>query len=179
MILFHDILKNCELFTDATKLLYDEDEVLVGVPVKYIKKGGGIDESLIGGNASAENEDHGDHEDQCQTVLSCEEYCVSKVDLDFFDKKVLKKYWVKYFKSLMTKLKDDDEKEQCNNVKAIGEKAITKWLSMYDPKEIDIFAHESFSFEETNQPLFIGVWSESGMEVTLWTIKACLCEEKC
>ncbi|XP_076839654.1 translationally-controlled tumor protein homolog [Brachyhypopomus gauderio] len=106
MIIYKDKITGDEMFSDIYKIKESENGMMIEVEGKMISRSlGDIDESLIGGNASAEIADEG-----------CESTTVSGVDIVLnhnlhetnYDKKSYTVYIKDYMKTLKSKLQETD-----------------------------------------------------------------------
>ncbi|XP_034042308.1 translationally-controlled tumor protein homolog [Thalassophryne amazonica] len=106
MIIYKDIITNDEMFSDIYSLKTAHEEVLFEVEGKLIsRKEGQIDDSLIGGNASAE--DQGDTYDE-NTVSGVDIVMNHNLQEIYFEKKEFKKYIQAYLKDIKTKLEESN-----------------------------------------------------------------------
>ncbi|XP_062313053.1 translationally-controlled tumor protein homolog isoform X1 [Osmerus eperlanus] len=101
MIIYKDIISGDEMFSDIYKITESQNGILYEVEGKMISRTEGIDDSLLGANASAEVQDDG-----------CESSTVSGVDIILnhklqetpFDKNSYKAYIKEYMKAIKSKL---------------------------------------------------------------------------
>jgi hypothetical protein len=175
-----DLVSDKELLTDCFGCA-DKDkskEYLIGFKMSKISTSCGIDDSLIGGNASADCAQE-QYEDQEETKMYCSEFGIEKIG--YMPPKDLKKYIITYMKKCIKKLQEDScprAKERLERLKAGNKEVITQFVDMFNPDDSDIFAHADTDFESANLPLFIGKWDESG-NLTLWTCCDALRAERC
>eukprot|EP00123_Amoebidium_parasiticum_P022635 comp9151_c0_seq1/m.4313 comp9151_c0_seq1/g.4313 ORF comp9151_c0_seq1/g.4313 comp9151_c0_seq1/m.4313 type:complete len:171 (-) comp9151_c0_seq1:258-770(-) len=103
MIIYKDVITGDELFSDSyePKLI---DDMYYEVDGRLIDVGGGIDESLIGGNASAEGgEDEGAADSVAKVINIVHSHQLQEVP---YDKKSYTAYIKDYMKSLKTYLSE-------------------------------------------------------------------------
>lgn len=103
MIIYKDIITGDEMFSDIYKIKESENGMLIEVEGKMVSRTEDIDDSLIGGNASAEIQDEG-----------CESSTVSGIDIILnhklqetsFTKESYKGYIKDYMKAIKAKLEE-------------------------------------------------------------------------
>jgi len=109
MIIYEDVFTGLEVFSDAypCKLI---DNFVWEADCKMITIDNAIDESAIGGNASAEGGDDGGADDTKETVNNL--VFGFKLQPYELDKKAYKKHIMDYGKKLVDKLKADGASEE-------------------------------------------------------------------
>jgi len=181
-----------ELFTDSTPLDKTHiDKGIIGIPVWMRTKNTGIDESKIGANASAEEQQE-ELEEVSEKCLTCSDYNVNKVPdyaTLFPTQKTVIKYTKKYMTSVLKVLKTSNpERFKALVTDKDGKKTETiltdmvgAFAALYtDPEECDIFSHlnaaddgDFVDITAPNKPLFIASWNDDGESLTLWTLIDC------
>jgi len=104
MIIYKDIVSGDEMFSDIYKI--KETDMMFEVEGKFItRRSGEIDESLIGGNASAETMAEGTDESSESGVDIVLNHKLMEIAMD---KDIYRKYIKDYMKAVKTKLEEDN-----------------------------------------------------------------------
>jgi len=178
MIIFKCSVTGDELFSDAFKLTYDAPgchECMVAFNSKLTsEKSGDVDDSLIGGNKSAEGED--DEGVEASNAVSALDVVHAHIlkEITFNTKQELKDWFKDYLKGIKKKLPEDPDK-----CKARQKQIVTafNWLcEKLKSDELTCFQGESQQYEST---ILFAVWNEDGMSATCYAFIDSLDEEKC
>lgn len=143
MIIYEDIFTGHELFSDAypTKLI---DDLIYESNGLVISIDNSIDESAIGGNASAEAEDDGGAEDVKETAINLVyAFKLKKYDMD---PKAYKKYISAYGKKLVKQVTDSGATPE--EISAFKGKLQTKVLEIIKNfADYDVYINEDYNTE--------------------------------
>lgn len=180
MLLFKDAISGDELLTDSYKMKLIDD-VLYVVEGKYTTEKGGIDESLLGANKSAEEQDDG----------GCDDGETKGIDVVMAGKlqeiPYTKKEYLAYMKEFVKKIKA--RKEEC--MKCEGKSCeeidccIKEWQERFNGQVKVLLKDFSellfFTGESCNEKAHVALmkYSEDGMSATVYFWKDALIEEKC
>jgi len=170
MLIYRDLFCSDELCSDSYKSRTLYDGVIMEVDGTVIKEGGGIDDSLIGGNASAEDGAIGT-DDSVATGVNV--IMTHKLTETFFVKKDFKVYIRDYMKKIMEHLKKEGKDEELKVFKAGGKEAMSKIMD--DFKEWQFYTGESMNPEAG---IVLGGYREDGVSPYFWYFKHGLEEEK-
>jgi len=169
MIIYKDIITGDELFTDAypMKLV---DDCMYEVEGKLVTLKGGIDEALIGGNASAEGEDNEGTADSDVSGINI--IIANRLQPTPFDKK---SYQI-YIKGYMTDLKKKLAETKPDRVDAFMKGAMlrVKWI-LQNFDDLQWYTGENMNPEGMAVAL---AYREDGMTPYLCFFKDGLQEEK-
>eukprot|EP00127_Corallochytrium_limacisporum_P004716 Clim_evm70s172 gene=Clim_evmTU70s172 len=168
MIIYKDVFSGDELFSDSYPNEL-EDDMIYKVTGRNISVKGGIDESLIGGNASAEGGDEG-AEDGTETGIDI--VMAFRLQSTQFDKK---SYMV-YIKDFMKRVKTRLEESNPERAKIFQEKApnvVKKILG--DFKNFDFYIGETM---DPDASVVLMNYKEDGMTPYFIFFKDALVEEK-
>lgn len=171
MLIYRDFITNDEVCSDAYKSCLKHGGAIIEVDGKNIRQDGGIDESLIGGNASAEGEDAGAGADDCAVtginVVMTHNLCETA-----FTKKDFKTFMKDFLKKTVAHLQEENP-ERVDGFKK-GAQAAAKEI-------IDTFKDWVFYTGESMNPegcLVFGNYREDGITPYFWLFKDALIEEK-
>ncbi|XP_018584885.1 translationally-controlled tumor protein homolog [Scleropages formosus] len=103
MIIYKDIISGDEMFSDIYKITERENGMLYEIEGKMVTREENIDDSLIGGNASAEAQDEGC---ESSTVKGIDIILNHKLQETSFTKESYKAYIKEYMKLLKAKLEE-------------------------------------------------------------------------
>ncbi|XP_036396428.1 translationally-controlled tumor protein homolog [Megalops cyprinoides] len=103
MIIYKDIISGDEMFSDIYKIIETPSGMLIEVEGKIISRTEDIDDSLIGGNASAETQDEGF---EATTLSGVDIVLNHKLHETSFSKESYKVYIKDYMKAIKTKLEE-------------------------------------------------------------------------
>jgi len=170
MIIYNCLLNGEELCSDSypKKDLYDG--CIYEVSGQNIRVDGGIDDSLIGGNASAEDGAIGT-DDTAATGINI--IMTHKLVETQFDKKSFKGYIKDYFKKIMTVLKDEGKDDDLKVFKKGAQEAMKHILESF--KEWQFYTGENMDPEAG---IVLGNYREDGVTPYFWYFKHGLKEEK-
>ncbi|KAM6970245.1 translationally-controlled tumor protein homolog [Aplochiton taeniatus] len=137
MIIYKDIITGDEMFSDIYKIKESTNGILFEVEGKMVSRSEDIDESLIGANASAEEQVEGN---ESSTVTGVDIVLNHKLQETSFNKDSFKVYIKDYMKSVKAKL----EEESPDRVKpfVLGAQTELKTL-MANFKNFQFFTGES------------------------------------
>jgi len=170
MLIYNCLLNGEELCSDSypTKMLYDG--CIMEVSGQNIRVDGGIDDSLIGGNASAEDGAIGT-DDQAATGINV--VMTHKLVETQYDKKTFKVFIKEYFKKVMTQLKEEGKDEEIKVFKKGAQEAMKFILETF--KEWLFYTGEQMDPEAG---IVLGNYREDGSTPYFWYFKHALKEEK-
>merc|ERR1712136_294714 len=170
MILYKDCFTNFDVFTDVFKMEL-VDDLYYKVYGKYIEEDSSVDDSVFGGNKSAEAEDDGEAEDnKVQQVPTM----VSKADY---------KTYIKGYVGKLIKKVGEEDAERAAFLKAnINEKFVMPMLK--DFKLLRFYASDGDEYDLEGGIVYMKQDEEDGKEtkgttLTCFILKDSLCEEKC
>jgi len=182
MILFRDLVYDHELFSDAFKLKITDD----GSNCFYwdsklvtIKAGGGIDASLIGGNASAEEAP--EETEESTTKQGFEFVLNHELNEHDWDKKMFLTWFKTYAKKVIKKLTDSGS-DKLDETKASAKKFmdnVVEWFK--EKKSISIYAGPDNEDEDLGMVtgnIVVLVWDDSGEAGTAYCWRGAIKEEK-
>ncbi|XP_072301236.1 translationally-controlled tumor protein homolog [Eucyclogobius newberryi] len=146
MIIYKCLVSGDELFSDIYKIIQTEDGLFYEVEGKHVtRKVGEIDDSLIGGNASAEEVAEGSDsgtESGVDIVLNHK-----LATTPAFDKKSFMSYLKAYMKALKAKL-EETSPDKVSAFQEDAQKAGKKMLEMVvKNKDLEYFTGESMNAE--------------------------------
>lgn len=172
MIIYKDAFTQDELFSDAYKLKVIEDDGIFTFESKVVsRKEGQIDDSLIGGNASAEEtaEELADGSVESGFEFVLDNKLVEKA---FMDKKECQGFIKKLVKGLMDKVPAD----KMDNFK----KASTVWAKLITADYGDMGFYAGAKCIDADVHMIMPVkWGADGVTGTVYVLRAGLIEEKC
>jgi len=170
MLIYRDLLNDDEVCSDSypTKFLYDG--AIMEVSGQNIRVDGGIDDALIGGNASAEDGAIGT-DDAAATGINV--VMTHNLVETQFDKKSFKAFIKEYFKKVMTILKDEGKDDELKVFKKGAQEAMKFILDSF--KDWMFYTGESMDPEAG---LVLGNYREDGLTPYFWYFKHALKEEK-
>merc|ERR1711970_943112 len=156
MLIYKDFISGDELCSDSYPMKELHDGAIMEVSGSNIKEDGGIDESLIGGNASAEGEDAG-----------------AGADDSAFAKKDFKVYMKDYLKKTIDHLKAEGKDDRIPAFKKGAQAAMMEIMNSF--KDWVLYTGESMDPEGS---LVFGNYREDGITPYFWYFKDALNEEK-
>lgn len=172
MLIYKDIFNKDELCSDSYPMKKLYDGAIMEVSGSYISIDGGIDEALIGGNASAEGEDAGASAQDSSTkginVVLTHNLCETA-----FTKKDFKTYMKMFLKNTVTWLNENGKEGEVAAFKKGATEAMKKIMD--DFKEWSFYTGESMDPEAT---LVLGGYREDGITPYFWYFSHALEEEK-
>jgi len=172
MLIYKDFVNGDELCSDSypSKLLFND--VIMEVDGANIKEDGGIDDALIGGNASADGADADAGADDA-AVTGINVVMNAKLVGTAFSKKDLKTYMMPWFKKAKKWIEENKSKERADifmkEVPGIFKELTAK------VKDIDFYLGENMDPEGS---LVFGFYREDGITPYFWYFKDALEEEK-
>ncbi|KAL9965792.1 hypothetical protein ACROYT_G029639 [Oculina patagonica] len=147
MIVFKDFISGDELFSDSYKMKVTDEGIFYEVEGKLTTEKGGIDESLIGGNKSAEaaEEDEGVEDKGVSGV----NIVISNrlVEQTGVDKKSYQKYIKKYIAALVKRI-EEERPGDVDKFKPNASKAVKRILGSFDDWQ---FFHGESDFDFDNE----------------------------
>merc|ERR1712187_752254 len=172
MLIYKDFITEDEVCSDSypSKTLFDG--CILEVSGANIKEDGGIDESLIGGNASAEGEDAGAGADDA-AVTGINVVMTHKLCETGFAKKDFKVYMKDFLKKTIEHLKKEDKDDQIPVFKKGAQAAMADIMEKF--KEWVFYTGESMNPEGM---IVLGNYREDGITPYFWYFKHALIEEK-
>lgn len=172
MLIYKDIFCGDELCSDSYPMKKLYNGAIMEVNGGYISIDGGIDESLIGGNASAEGEDAGAGA-QDSSTKGINVVLTHKLSETAFTKKDFKTYMKTFLKKTMTYLKENGKEDQIDAFKAGATEAMKKIMEEF--KEWSFFTGESMDPEAC---IVLCGYREDGITPYFWYFTHSLEEEK-
>jgi len=181
MIIYKDLIFENELFTDAyrPKLMDDGSNCFTWTSKQITRKEGGIDDSLIGGNASAEEA----AEDTEVAVKSGFDFELDQQleKQEWGSKKDFQNWFKVYAKRVVAKLEATDA-AKVGDAKTSAKKFHDKVLEFFkEKKDLDFYSGPAHDDEELG--LIIGniivlLWNDDGMSGTAFCWSGGLKQEK-
>ncbi|XP_003382650.1 PREDICTED: translationally-controlled tumor protein homolog [Amphimedon queenslandica] len=171
MIIYKDLFTGAELFSDTYKMKV-VDDIFYEVEGKMTtESGGGIDDALIGGNASAED---GAEELEETSVSGCNIVLANKLEETSFSSKKDYQLAVKgYLKKLSERLQEKDP-ERAAAFKAAAQPAMKKIFENY--KDFQFF-HGEGDYETAGMVALLN-FREDGLTPYMLFFKDGVIEEK-
>jgi hypothetical protein len=143
MIIYEDIITGHELFSDAYPCKLDEETLLWEVDGMRITIDNSIDESAIGGNASAEGGDEGGADDEKKTEINIIHAFKLQSNQHWTKAKDYQPVLKKYLNRVMQHLEESGKtKEEIEEIKKKVNKGATKILKNF--KDYEILINEDF-----------------------------------
>jgi hypothetical protein len=172
MLIYKDFISGDELCSDSypTKLLFND--VIMEVTAANIREDGGIDERLIGGNASADGADADAGADDA-AVTGINVVMNAKLNPTHFAKKDFKVYMGAWFKKAAKWIEENKSKERADIFKKEGMAAFKEIFGKF--KEVDLYVGENM---DPDGSLVFGMYREDGITPYFWYFKDALEEEK-
>lgn len=173
MIVYKDICTGEEVATDAYLRGCEDEDFLLKFKGKMcqVSVGGDIDPSLIGGNASAEDQVE-ESCDQSQSKMGIDIVMAQSLEDrgDYFtSKKVLQGYLKKWAKNVADALKDVD-KEKCERFKKGCGAKLKAFMDRWTP-DVTVYTGSKFDPLEAKCGVFIADWDDDGMGITMYGIQ--------
>jgi len=172
MLIYKDAFNGDELCSDSypSKMLHDG--AIMEVDGAYIMEGGGIDDSLIGGNASADGADaDAGADDAVAKVINV--ISTHKLSQTSFTKKDFKTCMKGLLKKTVEHLNKNGKESEVANFKKGAQAAMMAILENF--KDWDFYTGESMDPEAT---LVLGGYREDGITPFFWYFAHTLEEEK-
>jgi len=181
MLVYTCINTGDELFTDSTKIEGPDAENCFGVLYKFQSKlkvegGGGIDESLIGGNKSAEGGDEDEGVEEGKGESKFEVVHQNRLKETHFGKKKEVAAWLKdfmkteKFKAKQSQLYDEAGRKEWETKMGKAFKFLTE-----DLENVKFYQGEKQDYESA---MLFCLWNEDGQSCTCYAIKDGLEEVK-
>lgn len=171
MIVYRDLLSNDELFTDSCKMREVDDSVFIEVEGKHTTECTKVDDSMIGGNKSAESYEEESADASTSGVDIVLQNRLAWVDMD-------KKKYQKYIKAYVAKLVEKLTETKPDYVATFKKKAIPAVKRILDNFEEWDFYRGETDFEGANGMLCILGYREDQTTPYLLFFKDGLLEEK-
>lgn len=182
MILYRDLVYDHELFSDAFRLkITDDGSDCFSFPAKLVtqKAGGGIDASLIGGNASAEEPQ--EESEEATTRQGFEFVLNHELKEHDWDKKMFQGWFKVYAKKVIAKLTAEGS-DKLEETKASAKKFMEKVVEWFkEKKSISVFAGEDNEDDDLGMVtgnIVVLVWDDSGEAGTAYSWRGAIKEEK-
>ena len=172
MLIYKDFISGDELCSDSYPMKELHDGAIMEVSGANIKEDGGIDESLIGGNASAEGEDAGAGADD-GAVTGINVVMTHKLCETAFAKKDFKVYMKDYLKKTIEHLKAEGKDDRIPAFKKGAQAAMMEIMNSF--KDWVLYTGESMDPEGS---LVFGNYREDGITPYFWYFKDAMEEEK-
>lgn len=179
MIIFRDRVTGEEVLCDAYKMGSEDEDFVITCKGKQVtqKLSSGINDSLIGGNPSQEQEAEAAADDAVQSGI---DFVMAQKLVDqsgfFTSKKLVQSYLKKWVKNVAETLKDDEN--CCTKFKKECGTKLKAFLDKWD-EDCTVYTGQKFDPEECKSSIFIAKWDDDGMGITAYAVKAGLIEEKC
>lgn len=171
MLIYKDPISNDELCSDSFPTELKFNDCIMEVTGANIKESGGIDEALIGGNASAEGGDEGGADDQAVTGINV--VMNHKLNPTQFGKKDFKVYMGAWFKRMAKWIEENKNAERAAAFKKDGMAAFKEIFANF--KDWELYVGENMDPEGT---LVFMNYKEDGVTPYFWYFKDALEEEK-
>jgi len=172
MLIYKDFITEDELCSDSYPMKLLHNEAIMEVNGKNIKEDGGIDERLIGGNASAEGED-GDAGADDSAVTGINIVMTHKLSETAFTKKDFKTFMKGFLKKTVSHLEKEGKSDRVADFKKGATDAMKFICDSY--KDWVIYTGESMDPEGS---IVLGNYREDGITPYFWYFKDALVEEK-
>jgi len=182
MIIYKDLVYENELFTDAyrPKLMDDGSDCFTWTSKQVTRKEGQIDDSLIGGNASAE-EAAEDTEVAVKSGFDFELDGNLEKQENWSGKKDFQGWFKIYAKKVITKLEATNA-DKVGDVKASAKKFMEKVLEFFkDKKDLDFYSGPGNDDEDLGMVtgnIIVLLWNDDGMSGTAFCWAGGLKQEK-
>jgi len=175
MIIYKDILLGDELFTDAYRPKLLDDGTLEWSSKLVTRSEGGIDDKLIGGNASAEE---AAEESETATKTGFDFELDGNLEKQEWDKKTFLQWFKGFAKKAVAKVDED----KVGDAKATAKKFMEKVTEAFKAKK-DLCFYSGASLDEEADIPFPGnvialVWNDDGMSGTAFCWADGLKQEK-
>lgn len=145
MIIYKDIISGDEMFTDSYKMKVTDDGIFYEVEGNLYSESTKVDDSMFGGNKSAEATEDDDTEES--SVSGCSIVVQNRLVEQFgVDKKSYKKYIRLYTNAIVKHLKDNRPGD-VDQFKANAPKAVEKVLKSFDDWTFYHGQNEDFNFD--------------------------------
>merc|ERR1711970_1227263 len=174
MLIYKDFISNDELCSDSFPTTWPEeyDGCIMEVTGRNRTEAGGIDDALIGGNASADGAD---------ADAGADDGASSGIDVVMnhnlspsgFGKKDFKVYMGAWFKKAAKWVEENKGKERADIFKKDGMVAFKEIFGKF--KEVDLYVGENM---DPDGSLVFGMYREDGITPYFWYFKDALEEEK-
>jgi len=171
MLIYRDFITKDELCSDAYKSRTHHNEAILEVDGKNIKEDGGIDEALIGGNASADGADADAGADDA-AVTGINVVMTHSLVETAFTKKDFKTFMKDFLKKTVAHLEAENP-ERVAGFKKGAQEAMKVIMESF--KDWVMYTGESMDPEGS---LVFGNYREDGITPYFWYFKDALIEEK-
>lgn len=172
MLIYKDFITNDELCSDSYPSKDLHDGAIMEVSGANIKQGGGIDESLIGGNASADGQDEGAGADDA-AVTGINVVMTHHLVETAFTKKDFKTYMKDFLKKTIEHLQKEEMADRVPAFKKGAQAAMMEIMNSF--KDWVFYTGESMDPEGG---LVFGNYREDGITPYFWYFKDALVQEK-
>ena len=174
MLIYRDFITEDEVCSDSypSKCPEAYHGAIFEVSGQNIKESGGIDESLIGGNASADGEDADAGADD-SAVTGINVVMTHKLCETGFAKKDFKVYMKDFLKKTIEYLKKEGKDDEIPNFKKGAQAAMVHIMDTF--KDWVFYTGESMNPEGG---IVLGNYREDGITPYFWYFKHALIEEK-
>jgi len=171
MLIYKDPISGDELCSDSYPMELKFNDTIMEVTAANIREDGGIDEALIGGNASAEGGDEGGADDSAVTGINV--VMNGKLNATQFGKKDFKVYMGAWFKRMAKWVEENKGAERAAAFKKDGMGAFKEIFSNF--KDWELYVGENMDPEGT---LIFMNYREDGVTPYFWMFKDAMEEEK-
>jgi len=172
MLIYKDFISGDELCSDSYPMKELHDGAIMEVSGQNIKESGGIDEALIGGNASADGADADAGADD-SAVTGINVVMTHKLCETAFAKKDFKVYMKDYLKKTIEHLKAEGKDDRIPAFKKGAQAAMMEIMNSF--KDWVLYTGESMDPEGS---LVFGNYREDGITPYFWYFKDAMVEEK-
>jgi hypothetical protein len=171
MLIYKDFVSGDELCSDSYPMELKFNGAIMEVTGANIREDGGIDESLIGGNASAEGGDEGGADDAAVTGINV--IMNGKLNPTQFGKKDFKVYMGSWFKKAAKWVEENKGEEAAASFKKDGMAAFKEIFSNF--KDWELYVGENM---DPDGSLVFMNYKEDGVTPYFWFFAHALEEEK-
>jgi len=170
MLIYKDAFNGDELCSDSYPMKLKHDDCIMEVSGSYISVSGGIDDSLIGGNASAEDAAEGTDDTEAKGINVVMTHKLSPTS---FTKSDFKTYMKGLLKKTVDLLKKNGKDDQIDNFKKGATSAMKEIVTNF--KDWDFYTGENM---DPDASIVLGGYREDGITPFFWYFVHTLEEEK-
>lgn len=171
MLIYKDYLSGDEMCSDSYPMITKFDDVIMEVTAATIREDGGIDDALIGGNASAEGDDADAGADDA-AVTGINVVMNARLSETQFGKKDFTVYMKGYMKKVLAHLTENNP-DRCDAFKKGAQAALKEILGSF--KDWQFFTGENM---DPDGAVALMNYKEDGVTPFFWFFKDGLEEEK-
>ena len=173
MLIYKDFTNEDELCSDSYPMEIKHNGSIMEVNGQNIKQNGGIDESLIGGNASADGQDEVGAGADDSAITGINVVMTHKLCETAFTKKDFKIYMKDFFKKTVAHLEKEGKADRVPEFKKGALEAMKTISNSFN--DWVLYTGESMDPEGS---LVFGNYREDGITPYFWYFKDALIEEK-